>query len=535
MKKIFCLMLICLTTLICLSACTEDDVDVDVGTNNGTDAGISVDMSEIEEIIGSYKYTDFESSDEVTDYVEIVVKDYGHIVVQLRGDIAPITVQNFKKLVEDNFYDNLIFHRVIEDFMIQGGGMYADGTEKDTDTIKGEFSSNGVENNLLHIAGVISMARTSVNDSASSQFFIMHKYSSWLDGEYAAFGYVLAGLDVVNSIAVTDTDSSDRPLSDIIIESARFVKPMEGTEADEKYDGCSHVFGEWETMVANSCQIVGSEKRVCSACGKTETQETAKLSHTYGDWECVKESSCVESGEQKRVCSACGNEEVGVIKKLEHIFENGFCTMCNKYNFESDENTEGGGFDTSLTGSGVDIDMEKVKEQIGKYEYTDFVKSDDATDFVVIKVKDYGDIVVALRSDVAPNAVENFKLFISSGAYVGGQFYKVRKDDMILARKNSDVTVDDTEKKDSDEVNGYLSHINGVISAYGDNGSFFITDGDKTGYDGRYVTFGYVLCGLDVVEDISNAKATEKGTPYDTITIEEIIFVSPKEGTGLGH
>lgn len=534
MKKLFYFILICLTALICFSSCTDDNADID----KKTDVGKSVDMDEIENIINSYKYTDFELSDEVTDYVEIIVKDYGHIVVQLRGDIAPITVQNFKKLVEEDFYDNLIFHRVIKDFMIQGGGMYADGTYKNADTIKGEFSSNGVENNLLHIAGVISMARTSVNDSASSQFFIMHKQATHLDGEYAAFGYVLAGLDVVNSIAVTETDSSDRPLSDIVIESARFVKPIEGTEADDKYDGCSHVFGEWETMIANSCQSVGSEKRVCSACGKVETQETAKLSHTYGDWECIKESSCVESGEQKRVCSACGNEEVGVIEKLEHIFENGFCTMCNKYNFESGEKTESGDFDTSFTGSGVDIDMEKVKEQIGKYEYTDFVKSDDATDFVVIKVKDYGNIVIALRSDIAPNAVENFKLFISSGAYAGGQFYKVRKDDMILARKNSDVTVDGTEKKDSDrETDGYennLLHTKGVISAYGDNGSFFIMDGEKTGYDGRYVTFGYVLCGLDVVDEIANAKATE-GKPYDTITIEEIIFVSPKEGTGLGQ
>lgn len=137
----------------------------------------------------------------VEDYkVEINVKDYGTIYLTLDGEQAPITVKNFVKLAKEGFYDGLTFHRVIDGFMIQGGDPDGDGTGGSSETIKGEFSSNGVDNTIKHERGVISMARSQAPDSASSQFFIIHKTSSHLDGNYAAFGKVTKGMEVVDKI-----------------------------------------------------------------------------------------------------------------------------------------------------------------------------------------------------------------------------------------------------------------------------------------------------------------------------------------------
>lgn len=133
-------------------------------------------------------------------YVEIRVKDYGTMRVELDADVAPITVENFISLAKDGFYDGLTFHRIISGFMIQGGDPSGNGTGGSDKTIKGEFSSNGVENNLSHKRGVISMARSVDPDSASSQFFIMHQDTPSLDGDYAAFGIVTDGMNVVDQI-----------------------------------------------------------------------------------------------------------------------------------------------------------------------------------------------------------------------------------------------------------------------------------------------------------------------------------------------
>ena len=161
-------------------------------------------------------------------YVLITVKNYGNIKVELDADTAPITVTNFINLVNDNFYDGLTFHRIMEGFMIQGGGYNIDGSEKDAHTIKGEFLQNGIVNNISHKRGVISMARSNDYNSGSSQFFIMHQDNISLDGRYAAFGYVISGMDVVDKIAKkakpTDNNGSiaveDRP----VIESIRVVE-----------------------------------------------------------------------------------------------------------------------------------------------------------------------------------------------------------------------------------------------------------------------------------------------------------------------
>ncbi len=142
-----------------------------------------------------------------------ITMDTGDVIkAELYPEIAPNTVNNFISLIKKGYYDGLIFHRVINGFMIQGGCPDGTGTGGPGYSIKGEFSQNGFKNDLKHDAGVLSMARTMIPDSAGSQFFIMHKRSPHLDGAYAAFGKVTEGLDVVNRIAETDTDFSDKPL-----------------------------------------------------------------------------------------------------------------------------------------------------------------------------------------------------------------------------------------------------------------------------------------------------------------------------------
>ncbi len=135
-----------------------------------------------------------------THHVTIEVADYGTIELALNANVAPITVSNFCDLASDGFYDGLTFHRIISGFMIQGGDPNGDGTGGSTRNIKGEFSKNGVENPISHVRGTISMARSSAYDSASSQFFIMHKTTTSLDGQYAAFGNVTSGIEVVDAI-----------------------------------------------------------------------------------------------------------------------------------------------------------------------------------------------------------------------------------------------------------------------------------------------------------------------------------------------
>ncbi len=142
-------------------------------------------------------------------HADIEIADYGTVKVELDGDTAPITVQNFMDLANEGFYDGLTFHRIIDGFMIQGGDPNGNGTGGSDEAIKGEFSSNGVENDIAHEKGVISMARSQDPDSASSQFFIMVADAPYLDGEYAAFGHVTEGQEIVDKIA-----ADAKPLDD---------------------------------------------------------------------------------------------------------------------------------------------------------------------------------------------------------------------------------------------------------------------------------------------------------------------------------
>ena len=154
-------------------------------------------------------------------YATINVKNYGTIKILLRDDIAPISVDNFISLANKGFYNGLTFHRVIKGFMIQGGCPKGNGTGGPGYTIKGEFLANGINNPLSHKRGVISMARAMDYNSAGSQFFIVHKDATYLDGQYAAFGETVSGIEVVDKIAKVRTTPNDRPYEDVIIESIK--------------------------------------------------------------------------------------------------------------------------------------------------------------------------------------------------------------------------------------------------------------------------------------------------------------------------
>ena len=153
-------------------------------------------------------------SDVKNPIVTITMENGDVMKAELYPEIAPNTVNNFVSLINQKYYDGIIFHRVINGFMLQGGDPTGTGAGGPGYSIKGEFSHNGFTNDLKHTPGVLSMARTMIPDSAGSQFFIMHKAAPHLDGAYAAFGKIIVGMDIVNRIAETDTDFSDRPLNE---------------------------------------------------------------------------------------------------------------------------------------------------------------------------------------------------------------------------------------------------------------------------------------------------------------------------------
>lgn len=155
--------------------------------------------------------------------VTITMENGKTITLELYPDIAPITVANFTKLVKEGFYDGLIFHRVIPGFMIQGGCPEGTGMGGPGYSIKGEFAANGVPNPLKHTRGVVSMARAMNPDSAGSQFFIMHQDAPHLDGDYAAFGHVVSGIEVVDEIAAVATDWNDKPRTPVVMEKVEIV------------------------------------------------------------------------------------------------------------------------------------------------------------------------------------------------------------------------------------------------------------------------------------------------------------------------
>ena len=168
------------------------------------------------------KYNEY--LNETNPIVKMDIENLGEITLELFPSVAPITVKNFLDLVESSFYNELTFHRVIKGFMIQGGDPLGNGMGGSKNNIKGEFKQNGVDNPLEHTRGVISMARAYNPNSASSQFFIMHKDASYLDGAYAAFGVVTKGIEIVDKIANVKTTASDRPVEKVVISTIKRIR-----------------------------------------------------------------------------------------------------------------------------------------------------------------------------------------------------------------------------------------------------------------------------------------------------------------------
>lgn len=195
-------MAIVMSTVV-LSGCSGEK------TTSSSSSQVKATVAQVEETtVASVVYETPDVPDNAV-YATIDVEDYGTVTVALYPDHAPITVENFVKLAKDGFYDGLTFHRIMSGFMAQGGDPLGNGTGGSDEEIKGEFTSNGVNNTLSHTRGAISMARSSLPDSASSQFFIVHEDSTFLDGDYAVFGYVTEGMDVVDKICEDANPTDD--------------------------------------------------------------------------------------------------------------------------------------------------------------------------------------------------------------------------------------------------------------------------------------------------------------------------------------
>lgn len=240
MKSIRKLVLTLLVFSVCIMAvgCNASDVTLPENTDAPASDTLKIDMQTAASSIissssclTSIDYGEVEIGKnfdfgKISNYARIDIADYGSILILLRPDVAPETVNNFKKLVLEEFYEGLTFHRVVESLMIEGGEQDADGVIHDSEMIYGEFADNNFTNNLKHVRGVISMSRKNIPDSASSGFFIVTNDAPQLDSRYAAFGYVVSGFNVLDKIAAAEVGANDRPVSPIIIEKIQFMEAV---------------------------------------------------------------------------------------------------------------------------------------------------------------------------------------------------------------------------------------------------------------------------------------------------------------------
>ena len=229
MKKILSLLLVLAMLATVLVACSKEPEDDPKETTSPSTPHVAPKFEDIN-LKNVLDLTPVTVSDTATDYVLLEIANYGKILIRLFPDVAPETVANFKTLVSQGFYDGLIFHRVIKDFMIQGGDPDGNGTGGSPNNIKGEFKNNGFDNNLKHLRGVVSMARRGDDmNSASSQFFVMHMDAPHLDAQYAGFGKVTEGLDVLDAIASVKTGTygwymQDVPKVPVVIEKMEVIR-----------------------------------------------------------------------------------------------------------------------------------------------------------------------------------------------------------------------------------------------------------------------------------------------------------------------
>lgn len=227
MKRLYHLLILCILLITLLVGCgrREQGSGSIPGGQTQTSESTAIDSQQVgEDHAGQQQNPELLTG---LHHIKINIQDYGTIEVELDADQAPITVTNFIKLTNEGFYDGLTFHRIINGFMMQGGDPNGNGTGGSDEEIKGEFAQNGVENTLSHTRGAISMARATDPNSASSQFFIMHQDAPGLDGQYACFGYVTSGIEIVDSICenavVTDRNGSVAKENQPVIESIEVV------------------------------------------------------------------------------------------------------------------------------------------------------------------------------------------------------------------------------------------------------------------------------------------------------------------------
>jgi peptidyl-prolyl cis-trans isomerase B (cyclophilin B) len=195
---------------------------VGCGSSNNSKSSSDTSSSSSDNKGTDNKKTDQAKTDNKLPIATITIKDYGTVKVELYPEYAPNTVNNFISLANKDFYNGLKFHRIIKEFMIQGGDPKGNGTGGPDYNIKGEFPNNGFKQNTLkHTEGILSMARSSQKDSAGSQFFIMTKEAKHLDGDYAAFGKVIEGMDIVHKVEAVQTSGEDKPVKDVVIESIK--------------------------------------------------------------------------------------------------------------------------------------------------------------------------------------------------------------------------------------------------------------------------------------------------------------------------
>ena len=377
-------------------------------------------------------------------YVIIDVEDFGKMIVELYPDVAPISVDNFLKYASEGFYDGLIFHRIIKDFMIQGGA--SQSTEC---PIEGEFLENNIENELLHTRGVISMARTTDLNSATSQFFIMHQDEPFLDGKYAAFGKLIQGFDVLDAIAEVAVNPQNAfPLSEVVIKSISVH--LNGYTLGERV--CYVAQGEIDTYLSQHEEAFSKE------LDNVTLEDADVIKEAIKDYQTL---SMVAQDNLKE-------EFTFLLDLLDQVNELQFIQLLN------------------------DIETE--------YPY------------IIMKIRGFGVLAVELYPDIAPISVDNFLHYASEGFYDNLTFHRIIKGFMIQGGASQSTECAIMGEFSENGIENDLLHTRGVISMArttnpnSATSQFFIMHQDSPHLDGKYAAFGKLIYGFDVLDTLADVR-----------------------------
>ncbi|MBQ9760447.1 MAG: peptidylprolyl isomerase [Clostridia bacterium] len=430
----------------------------------------------------------------------------GKIVIELDPTAAPITVQNFQGLVADGFYDGLTFHRVYKGFMIQGGDPDGDGSGGSPNKIKGEFSANGHNNPISHTRGVISMARSGLSyDSASSQFFIVHEDSTFLDGQYAAFGRVIYGMNTVDGIARTQVTYSagadtvpTSPVNPVTINYAKFVTVSGNSVTVQSTSNIT------STVDLSTVEPFVSEE-VTTQPSTTAPQPT------------------VTSTVQTATTAPPSTEPTPIIT--------------TEITTESDNEPTPPQPDPPQPG---DPDFSTIAIE-------DYQTTDSVTDLVLLTVsytdedgiRQSGKIVFRLFPSIAPQTVSHFQALVAAHTLDGSAFFRIVKGYLLCGGITDCETV--TGEFSANGKENTLSHVRGTVSMLrgadynSATGQFFILQRAYPQYDGQYAAFAFVAYGMDTVDAIAatplglNSETFDQTAPLDPVTITSVHFLTRKE------